>query len=250
MEAEPLAQRSKAEYLRVMWQRYQRADRVTRSGLPDEVTRVCGYHRKYAIRLLSQKHLPRLAVRRVSRRRPTYGMAPADQSPANRSPAAGAEATHQTGGSTARRGRAPCSSTTRSPLRRTTGMWANPAIWRLTSSRIPAPRPPASSCTRWTAWPSRRRGWNDRPSWAGRSSLGLAGRAFQSNRLGRPCGDRRPDGRRSCDNPAEFATGQLVAAGDGTDRPRRKVRNGLLDRPLDSMLTKYFVGSEQRRLLP
>ncbi|MFO0701058.1 MAG: hypothetical protein U0236_17690 [Nitrospira sp.] len=42
MEAGGMAQRSKSEYLRVMWQRYQRADRVTRSGLLDEVTGVCG----------------------------------------------------------------------------------------------------------------------------------------------------------------------------------------------------------------
>ncbi|WP_447973088.1 hypothetical protein [Nitrospira sp. Kam-Ns4a] len=41
-----MARRSKQEYLRVMWQRYQRADRATRSALLDEVTRVCRYHRK------------------------------------------------------------------------------------------------------------------------------------------------------------------------------------------------------------
>jgi hypothetical protein len=72
MEAESMARRSKHEYLRVMWQRYQRADRATRSALLDEVTRVCRYHRKYAIGLLSRKHPPRPPVRRVSQRRPTY----------------------------------------------------------------------------------------------------------------------------------------------------------------------------------
>jgi hypothetical protein len=75
MEAGGMAQRSKHEYLRVMWQRYQRADRVTRSALLDEVTRVCGYHRKYTIGLLSQPTPPRPAVRRVPRRRPIYGEA-------------------------------------------------------------------------------------------------------------------------------------------------------------------------------
>ncbi|MGE3978998.1 MAG: hypothetical protein AB7F94_15640 [Nitrospira sp.] len=45
MEARALARRSKVEYVQVMWQRYHRADRVTRSALLDEVTRVCGYHR-------------------------------------------------------------------------------------------------------------------------------------------------------------------------------------------------------------
>lgn len=73
MEAGSMARRSKVEYLRVMWQRYQRADRVTRSALLDEVTRVCGYHRKYAIGLLSQRRPPQPSVRRVTRRRPTYG---------------------------------------------------------------------------------------------------------------------------------------------------------------------------------
>src|SRR5579885_1686591 len=72
MEAGGMARRSKYEYLRVMWQRYQRADRVTRSALLDEVTRVCGYHRKYAIGLLSRAVPPRPPVRRVVRRRPTY----------------------------------------------------------------------------------------------------------------------------------------------------------------------------------
>jgi hypothetical protein len=73
MEAEAMARRTKHEYLRVMWQRYQQADRVTRSALLDEVTRVCRYHRKYAIGLLSRKHPPQSPVRRVTRRRPTYG---------------------------------------------------------------------------------------------------------------------------------------------------------------------------------
>jgi len=67
-----MARRSKYEYLRVMWQRYQRANRVTRSALLDEVTRMCGYHRKYAIGLLSRAAPPRPPVRRVARRRPTY----------------------------------------------------------------------------------------------------------------------------------------------------------------------------------
>ena len=55
-----------------MWQRYQRAGRRQRSALLDEVTRVYGYHRKYAIRLLGQPTPLRPAIRRVARRRPTY----------------------------------------------------------------------------------------------------------------------------------------------------------------------------------
>lgn len=72
MEASGMARRSKQEYLAVMWDRYQRADRVTRSALLDEVTRMCGYHRKYAIGLLPRRQPPRLRPRRVPHRRPTY----------------------------------------------------------------------------------------------------------------------------------------------------------------------------------
>lgn len=72
METSGMARRSKYEYLRVMWQRYQRADRPTRSALLDEVTRVCRYHRKYAIELLSRATPPRPRVRRVVRRRSPY----------------------------------------------------------------------------------------------------------------------------------------------------------------------------------
>ncbi|MFM8552859.1 MAG: integrase [Nitrospiraceae bacterium] len=68
-----MAQRSKQEYVQVMWQRYQRANRVTRSALLDEVTRMCGYHRKYTIEVLSRAAPPRPSVRQVTRRRPTYG---------------------------------------------------------------------------------------------------------------------------------------------------------------------------------
>jgi hypothetical protein len=72
MEAGGMAQRSKHEYLCVMWERYQRAGRKERSGLLDEVIRMCGYHRKYAIGLLGRSAPPRPSVRRVARRRPTY----------------------------------------------------------------------------------------------------------------------------------------------------------------------------------
>jgi hypothetical protein len=72
METDGMARRSKYEYLRVMWARYQRAGRRQRSALLDEVTRVCGDHRKYAIGLLGQPTPPRPAIRRVARRRPTY----------------------------------------------------------------------------------------------------------------------------------------------------------------------------------
>ena len=72
MEVGGMAQRSKHEYLRVRWARYQRAGRGQRSALLDEVTRVCGYHRKYAMGLLGRAVPPRPSIRRVARRRPTY----------------------------------------------------------------------------------------------------------------------------------------------------------------------------------
>lgn len=72
MKASGMARRSKQEYLAVMWQRYQRAGRAERSALLDEVVRMCGYHRKYAIGLLNQRDAPRPHPRRVPRRRPTY----------------------------------------------------------------------------------------------------------------------------------------------------------------------------------
>jgi hypothetical protein len=72
MEAGGMAQRSKHAYLRVMWERYQRAGRGQRSALLDEVMRVCGYHRMYAIGLLGRAVPPRPSIRQVARRRPTY----------------------------------------------------------------------------------------------------------------------------------------------------------------------------------
>ena len=55
------------EYLRIMWPRYQCAGRAERSARLDEVTQLCGYHRTYALGLLSQRH-----PRRVAHQRPTY----------------------------------------------------------------------------------------------------------------------------------------------------------------------------------
>ena len=72
MEAAGMARRSKQEYLAVMWQHYRRAGRAERSALLDEVTRMCGYHRKYVIGLLNRRQPPRSRPRRVPRRRPTY----------------------------------------------------------------------------------------------------------------------------------------------------------------------------------
>jgi hypothetical protein len=61
-----MARRSKHEYLYVMWQRDQAAGRRQFTALLDEVTRICGYPRKYAIALLNR---PRPSM---PRRRLTY----------------------------------------------------------------------------------------------------------------------------------------------------------------------------------
>ena len=71
METYGMARRSKHEYLRVMWPRYQRAGRAEKTLMLDEFTQVCGYHRKYALwllnRPLSESPRPRRVARRASR---------------------------------------------------------------------------------------------------------------------------------------------------------------------------------------
>ena len=59
----PVGPQARREYLARMRERYETADKVTRSRLLDEVCEVTGYHRKAVIRLLR-----RPAVRRVRRR--------------------------------------------------------------------------------------------------------------------------------------------------------------------------------------
>lgn len=54
METSGVAQRSK-QYLRIMSQRYQHAQRAERSAPLDEVTRMCRHHRKYAIGMLNRQ---------------------------------------------------------------------------------------------------------------------------------------------------------------------------------------------------
>jgi len=50
-----MARKSKNEYLRAIWDRYQRAGRRYKSKILDEFCAVCGYTRKYAIGLLGRK---------------------------------------------------------------------------------------------------------------------------------------------------------------------------------------------------
>lgn len=49
-----MSQRSKSEYFEIMYARYRQASKSEKQTLLDEVCRVCGYHRKYAIRKLNQ----------------------------------------------------------------------------------------------------------------------------------------------------------------------------------------------------
>ena len=50
-----MGRRSKNEYFRAIWDRYQRAGRRYKSKILDEFCAVCGYSRKYAIGLLGRK---------------------------------------------------------------------------------------------------------------------------------------------------------------------------------------------------
>ena len=72
METYGMARRSKHEYLRVIWPRYQRAERAEKTMMLDEFTQVCGYHRKYALWLLNRPLSESPRPRRVARRRPRY----------------------------------------------------------------------------------------------------------------------------------------------------------------------------------
>ena len=69
-EAQIMSRKSKQEYLRAIWDRYQRAGRRFKSKILDEFCAVCGYCRKYAIQLLSCK--PKVRRKRPGPK-PQYG---------------------------------------------------------------------------------------------------------------------------------------------------------------------------------
>jgi hypothetical protein len=48
-----MSQKSKWDYLKAIYFRYQKASKPLRARILDEFCQVCGYNRKYAIRLLS-----------------------------------------------------------------------------------------------------------------------------------------------------------------------------------------------------
>jgi hypothetical protein len=76
MEDGTMAHQSKRDYLRVLHPRYAAAPRNEKTAMLEEFCRVCGYHRKYAIWLLSRP-LPQAAgkQRAVTPRLPTYSPA-------------------------------------------------------------------------------------------------------------------------------------------------------------------------------
>jgi len=67
-----MSQKSKWDYLKAIYFRYQKASKPLRARILDEFCQVCGYNRKYAIRLLSGP-APQKTKTHPKRRRPTYG---------------------------------------------------------------------------------------------------------------------------------------------------------------------------------
>jgi len=67
-----MSQKSKWDYLKAIYFRYQKASKPLRSRILDEFCQVCGYNRKYAIRLLSGPAPQKTKTPRRGRR-PTYG---------------------------------------------------------------------------------------------------------------------------------------------------------------------------------
>lgn len=67
-----MSQKSKWDYLKAIYFRYQKASKPLRARILDEFCQVCGYNRKYAIRLLSGP-APQKTKIHPHRRRPTYG---------------------------------------------------------------------------------------------------------------------------------------------------------------------------------
>ena len=59
-------------YLKAIRSRYWRAGKMAKVTILDEFCAVCGYHRKYAIRLLNQRGKPR--IKRMPGRKPIYGL--------------------------------------------------------------------------------------------------------------------------------------------------------------------------------
>jgi hypothetical protein len=68
-----MSEKSREEVLKVMRERYARRGRAARMKLLDEFCELCGYERKYAIKLLGGKRRREGQVPRKSGSKPTYG---------------------------------------------------------------------------------------------------------------------------------------------------------------------------------
>jgi hypothetical protein len=75
MEEFSMARQSKREYLRSIYERYRHGRRREKTGMLAEFCQVCGYHRKYAIWLLSRPLLKPVVRRHVTVRSATYSQA-------------------------------------------------------------------------------------------------------------------------------------------------------------------------------
>ena len=64
-----MSRRAKWEYLQAIYARYHQASRAEKSRILDECCQVCGYHRKYALRLLNGP--PPMRPRSRRRRQPS-----------------------------------------------------------------------------------------------------------------------------------------------------------------------------------
>jgi len=72
MEVYTMAQQSKRDYLRSIYPRYRQAGRKEKTVILEEFIRVCGYHRKHALRLLNGPLPSKKLQRPWSPRPPTY----------------------------------------------------------------------------------------------------------------------------------------------------------------------------------
>lgn len=70
-----MSRRSRREYVQSIYGRYRQALRAEKSRILDEFCKVCGYNRKYAIRVLNGSRPPKKPVaRQRAPRAPTYGV--------------------------------------------------------------------------------------------------------------------------------------------------------------------------------
>ncbi len=74
-----MARRSKREYLQSIDERYRQSSRAEKQTILDEFMQVCGYHRKYAIWLLSRPLPSGARPRRIPKRASVYSEAATDE---------------------------------------------------------------------------------------------------------------------------------------------------------------------------